>query len=331
MIIDVHAHYTGAPPQVNAYRGAQISRQNRPGRGTLKITDDAARKAISKRLAQMERMGIDRLLFSPRAGGMGHDFGSEIISRNWTEFSNDAVHQATRVSEGKFIPVAQLPQSPGVSPANCIEELERCVLELGFVGCNINPDVSGGQQPFTPSLGSEWWYPLWEKMIELDVPGMIHASSTQNPALHSNGAHYINQDTAAVVELCSSNVFRDFPTLKLVIPHGGGAIPFHFSRYRSLHIEENRPPFEEVVRNLYFDTCLYDEDSLKMLIKRIGADRVVYATEMGGTGKSTNPETGRPFDDIVELIRGIPELGDDEKVQIFEGNAKTLYARADWS
>lgn len=331
MIIDIHAHYTGAPPQVNAYRGMQISRQNRPGRATIKISDDQARNAIQMRLDQMERTGIDYLLFSPRAGGMGHDFGSELISRYWTEWSNDTVDQACRVSEGKFIPVCQLPQSPGVSPANCIEELDRCVTELGFVGCNINPDVSGGAQPFTPSLRSEWWYPLWEKMVELDVPGMIHASSTQNPALHSNGAHYVNQDTAAVVELCNSTVFDDFPTLKLVIPHGGGAIPYQWSRYRSLHIEENRPPFEEVVKNLYFDTCLYDADALELLIKRIGADRILYATEMGGTAKQINPDTGRPFDDIVGLIKGMDGLSEDDMNKILGGNAISVYRRGPWN
>lgn len=328
MIIDVHAHYTGAPLQLNAFRGAQISRQNRPSPSSLKISDDQARAAIQKRLDQMARMGVDHLLFSPRAGGMGHDFGDELISRYWTEFSNDAVHQACQVSEGRFIPVCQLPQSPGISPGSCIEELERCVKDLGFVGCNINPDVSGGLPPFTPSLRTDWWYPLWEKMVELDVPGMIHASSTQNPALHTNGSHYVNVDTAAVVELCNSTVFDDFPTLKLIIPHGGGAIPYQFSRYRSLHIEERRAPFEEVLRNLYFDTCLYDVEALDLLVKRIGPDRVMYATEMGGTGKQINPDTGRPFDDIVGLINGMETLTDADRQKVFEGNAKDVFTRA---
>jgi len=40
--------------------------------------------------------------------------------------------------------VCQLPQSPGVAPANCIPELERCVKEYGFIGCNLNPDPSDG-------------------------------------------------------------------------------------------------------------------------------------------------------------------------------------------
>ena len=75
-----------------------------------------------------------------------------------------------------------------------------------FVACNINPDISGGAQPFTPSVGSEWWYPLWEKMVELDVPGTIHASATLNPAFHVTSSHYICQHHNAGVEILGSLV-----------------------------------------------------------------------------------------------------------------------------
>ena len=86
---------------------------------------------------------------------MGHDFGGELVSRYWTEINNDLLARVCKMFPDKLIPCCQLPQTPGVSPKNCREELERCVKELGFVACNINPDVSGGVTPLTPSLGSE--------------------------------------------------------------------------------------------------------------------------------------------------------------------------------
>jgi len=217
-----------------------------------------------------------------------------------------------------------------VTPANCIGELERCVTQLGFVGCNINPDVSGGVVPFTPSLGDEWWYPLWEKMVALDIPGMIHASSTLNPAMHVNGAHYIAWDLAAVVELCNSHVFDDFPTLKLVIPHGGGSIPFQFGRHRALHVLSGQKPFEEVVRNLYFDLAVYDKASMEMVIQTIGADRVLFATEMFGTAQAIDPKTGKGFDDTADMVRSIEWLSEKDRSLIFEGNAKRVYNKARW-
>lgn len=328
MIIDIHAHYTQAPSKLDAYRGQQITRRNRPTKGQLSLSDDEVSASLLPNLRQMRERGIDHLMFSPRASGMGHDFGDELISRYWTEVNNDLIAQVCGLFPEQFSPVCQLPQTPGVSPGNCVEELERCVKELGFVGCNINPDVSGSIEPFTPGLGSEWWYPLWEKMVDLDVPGMIHASSTLNPALDVNGCHYVNMDTAAVVELCRSRVFQDFPTLKLIIPHGGGSVPYQFSRHRALNINWGAPPFEEQIRHLYFDLAIYDQDSMEMLIRRVGAERVMYSSEMFGTAKCCNTHTGKPFDDTLGLVRAIDWLSDKDRDLILGGNARRVFGRA---
>ena len=328
MIIDVHAHYTSAPPQLDAYRGRQMSELNRPRPGNLKISDEEIERSLQGHFRQMRERGIDKLIFTPRASGMGHEVGSELTSRYWTEANNNLIDRVCKMYPDKLIPGCQLPQSPGVSPKNCLSELERCVNELGFVVCNINPDVSGGGQPFTPSLGSEWWYPLWEKMVELDVPGLIHASSTVNPGLHVNGSHYVNQDSAAVFELCYSRVFQDFPKLKLIIAHGGGALGYQFNRYRSMHVLGNRPPFEEVVKNLYFDLAIYDQDSMEMLIRKVGVDRVMFASEMFGTSQGIDPQTGKCFDDTVPFVKAIESLSDADREAIFEGNARKVFSRA---
>jgi 4-oxalmesaconate hydratase len=330
MIVDVHAHYTQAPPQLDAFRGWQISQQNKPSRRKLAISDEQIATSLEGNLRQMRERRIDRLMFSPRASGMGHDFGNALISRYWSEVNNDLLARACRLFPDQLSPVCQLPQSPGVSPREYVDELDRCVNDLGFVGCNINPDVSGGVAPFTPSLGDEWWYPLWERMVALDVPGMIHASSTLNPAMHVNGSHFIAWDIAAVVELCASRVFEDFPKLKLVIPHGGGAIPFQFSRYRALHALAGQKPFEEVVHNLYFDLAVYDREAMELVIRMIGADRVLFATEMFGTAQAIDPKTNRGFDDTVEMVESINWLPEADRYNIFEGNARRLYSRVKW-
>jgi 4-oxalmesaconate hydratase len=330
MIVDVHAHYTQAPLQLDAYRGRQMSAMNKPVRGSLSISDEALAASLKGNLAQMGDRGITRMMFSPRASGMGHEVGGELVSRYWTEINNDLIARVCAMYPDVFSPVCQLPQTPGIGPANCIPELRRCVEEMGFVACNINPDVSGGMAPLTPSLGDEWWYPLWEAMVALDVPGMIHASSTLHPGQHLNGSHYINWDTAAVVELCNSRVFEDFPALKLIIPHAGGSTPFQLNRQRSLNVLRGKRPFEEMVRHLYFDLAIYDQDSMEMTIRKLGADRVLYATEMFGTAKAVDPLTGRAFDDTVEMVRTIPGLSAEDQALIFHGNARRLYSRVKW-
>lgn len=327
MRIDIHGHYTTAPPQLDAFRGRQITDINKPRKRPVKISDDEITQSLQANFRAMDDRGIDLVLFSPRASGMGHDYGDALTSRYWTEVNNDLISRVCVLFPERFAPVCQLPQSPLASPADWLPELERCVTEMGFVGCNINPDISGGLPPFTPSLADEYWYPLWEKMTELDAPGMIHASSTHNPAFHLNGSHYIAWDYGATIELCASSVFDEFPTLKLIIPHGGGGVPYQFNRHRALHVAQKDRPFEEAIRRLYFDTSLYDQDSLRMLTRKVGPANVMFGTEMFGTAKGIDPLTGRGFDDVAWMIEGDQDLDEAEREAIFSANALTVFPR----
>lgn len=329
MIIDTHAHFTTAPPQLEAFRGRQLAQVNRPSKGKIAIGDDAIREALKPQFRRMAEMGTDKLVFSPRASGMGHEVGGELISRFWTEHCNDLIHRACALYPEKLIPVGQLPQSPGFSPANCAGEIER-IVGMGFVGVNVNPDVAGGGQPFTPSLSDRWWDPLWEKVTEYDLPVLLHATSTVDPRLHLNGSHYTNVDSAAVFDLAWSDIFDRFPTLKIIVPHGGGAMPFNFNRHRSLHVGAGKRPFEEAVRRFYFDTAVYDRDSVEMLIRKVGPDNVLFAAEIVGTAKFVDPVTGKPFDDNRSFVSDIEWLSEADKQKIFEGNARRLYSRADF-
>jgi 4-oxalmesaconate hydratase len=231
MIIDCHGHYTTEPNNLHAFRDRQLSAladsSRRPALANFSITDDEIRHSLEGAQLKIQReRGTDVTIFSPRAGGMAHHVGTEATSREWSRFCNDLIHRVCTLYPKNFVGVCQLPQSPGVAPANCIEELERCVNQLGFIGCNLNPDPSGGYWT-DPPLTDRWWYPLYEKMVELDVPAMVHVSSSCNPNFHHTGAHYINGDTTAFMQFLTSKLFKDFPTLKFIIPHGGGAVPYH--------------------------------------------------------------------------------------------------------
>ena len=327
MIIESHAHLTNAPAQLDAYRGRQIQHAGRPVKGKLAISDEQLAAALRKHIVRMDRLGIQAMILSPLASGMGHEFGDWRTSLYWAQVNNDLIARAVAMHPGRLFGAAQLPQSPGRNPASCIDELDRAVLELGFVGCLINPDVAGGGQPFTPSIGDPWWYPLYERMVELDIPGLLHASSTVNLALHLNGSHYTSVDSAAVFELLWTSVLDDLPGLKLIVPHGGGGVPFHFNRIRSLLLGANKKPLEERIRQFYFDSAVYDRDSMEMLIRKVGPDNVLYAAEPYGTAKNIDPETGAPFDETIDFVRDIDWLADAEKQKVLWGNAKRLYSR----
>jgi 4-oxalmesaconate hydratase len=327
MIIDVHGHYTTAPVALKNWRQEQKD-ANAPISTKLNISDDEIIDTLEKNQLKLQRdRGTDVALFSPTAGGMEHHVGPASVSLQWTQTVNDLVKRVCELRPDSFIPVCQLPQSPGVSPANCIEELERCVNELGFVGCNVNPDPSDGYWT-DPPMTDKWWYPLYEKMVELEVPGMLHVSGSCNPNFHGTGAHYINGDTTFFMQNVLGHLFEDFPTLKWVIPHGGGAVPYHWGRYRGIAADQGRPELDEyLMDNIFFDTCVYHQRGIDLLVDVIGSDNVIFASEMIGAVRGIDKRTGRYFDDTKPYIEAAPGLTDEDKYKIYEGNARKVYPR----
>ena len=327
MIIDCHGHYTTAPQALRTFRALQISTLGRPSKGAVNISDDEIRASLEKgQIRLLDERGIDVMLFSPQASAMGHHFGNAKVSRYWTEVNNELIHRVVKLYPTRFVGVCALPQSPGVPPKECCEELERCVKEFGFVGCNLNPDPSGGYWT-DPPLGDSWWYPLYERLVELDATAMMHASATCSPAFHTTGSHYLNTDATAFMQLLESRVFKDFPTLKIVISHGGGNVPYQAARYRALCLMNKWEPFDEFIRRLYFDTTVYNEAAMRMLVDVVGVDNVMFASEMLGGVNAINPQTCRMFDDNKPYLDGIEWLSDDDKRKIFEGNVRRAYPR----
>ena len=325
MIIDCHGHYTTAPAALGEWRKLQVAGKSPDA---LKISDQEIRDSLEGAQLRIQReRGTDLTFFSPRAGSMEHHVGDARVSAAWSRLCNDLIHRSCSLYPKNFAAVCQLPQSPGVAPANCIPELERCVKELGFIGCNLNPDPSGGWWK-EPPLTDKWWYPLYEKMVELDVPAMVHVSSSCNPAFHFTGAHYINADTTAFMQLIQGDLFKDFPTLRFVIPHGGGAVPYHWGRYRGLAQDMKKPLLKDhLLKNVYFDTCVYHKPGIELLLKVIPAENILFAAEVVGAVRGIDPETGQYFDDTRRYIDAVETVSAADKKKIYEDNVRKVYPR----
>ncbi|MHB1304277.1 MAG: amidohydrolase family protein [Acidiphilium sp.] len=327
MIIDCHGHYTTSPPAHEEWRRRQVA----AGKGAAlapapRFGDDEIRETIVAGQLRIQReRGTDLTIFSPRAAGMAHHDSDAAGNAAWADLCNTLIHRVCTLFPRNFIGVCQLPQAPGTAPANCIAELERCVRDYGFVGCNLNPDPSGGYWT-DPPLTDRWWYPLYEKMVELDVPAMVHVSSSCNPNFHATGAHYLNGDTTAFMQFLTSDLFRDFPTLKFIIPHGGGAVPYHWGRYRGLAQDMGLPPLgEHLLNNVFFDTCVYHLPGTELLAKVIPVDNILFASETLGAVRGIDPETGHGYDDTRRYVDGVPWLTDADRRKIYEGNARRVY------
>jgi 4-oxalmesaconate hydratase len=330
MIIDCHGHYTTAPDGLQTFRQAQIAGLTDaalPAPDGPHVSDDEIRASLENAQLKFTReRGTDLTIFSPRASAMGHHIGTEATSIAWARACNDLIARVCALYPENFVGVAQLPQSPGADLAASIREMERCVNELGFIGVNLNPDPSGGHWTSAP-LTDRFWYPFYEKMVELDVPAMVHVSASCNPNFHATGAHYINADTTAFMQFITSDLFVDFPALRFIIPHGGGAVPYHWGRYRGLAQDLKRPPLEEsVLRNVFFDTCVYHLPGIELLFKVIPADNILFGSEMVGAVRGIDPRTGHNYDDTKRYIDALG-LDDGTREQIFSGNALRVYPR----
>jgi len=334
MIIDCHGHYTTAPKALEDWRNRQIASitdpSQKPKVSELVISDDELSASIANnQLRQMKERGSDVTIFSPRASFMAHHIGDFQVSSTWAAICNELIYRVTKLFPESFIGAAMLPQSPGVDPKTCIPELEKAIKEYGMVAINLNPDPSGGFWK-SPPLTDKSWYPIYEKMVEYDIPAMVHVSTSCNACFHTTGAHYINADTTAVMQLIQGDLFKDFPELRFIIPHGGGAAPYHWGRYRGLAQEMKKPLLSEhLLKNVYFDTCVYHQPGIDLLTKVIPVENILFASEMIGAVKGIDPETGHNYDDTKRYIENTLNLSAGDRAKVYEGNARRVYPRVD--
>lgn len=324
MIIDAHGH-TVAPPQVYEYQAKMIAR--RAPMKPPKLSKELISEYLDGHRRQLEEAGTDVQFISPRPYTMMHSLQSSRMVRRWITFVNDLIAEQCRLAPDTFRGVAGLPQFRDDDPAEVVDELERCIADLGFVGCLLNPDPLEGERPGPPGLGDQFWYPVYEKLCELDVPALIHSASCAAER-ESYSLHFINEESIAVMSLLESQVFEEFPDLKIVVGHGGGAIPYQIGRFRSSSVRQGNTPFEDRLKQLSFDTCVYSREGLELLFKVVGPENCLFGTERPGTGSPVDPDSGRSFDDLKPVIDGIEWLSDEDRHKIFEGNAKELYRLA---
>ena len=333
MIIDVHGHYTTAPPALGEWRGRQVDAVARaaaaPSPAELRISDDELRETIeANQLRLMDERGIDLTVFSPRASFMAHHLGGFDTSATWAAVCNELCARIARLYPQRFAPAVMLPQSPGVDPVTCLPELKRAVEDYGAGAVNLNPDPSGGHWS-APPLTDRSWFPLYEALCEYGLPAMVHVSTSVNPAFHTTGAHYLNADTTVFMQLVEGDLFSDFPELRLVIPHGGGAVPYHWGRFRGLAQALGRPDLgEHVLGNVYFDTCVYHQPGIDLLVEVVPRANVLFASEMVGAVRGIDPSTGHHFDDTRRYLEAAA-LDGDGLAAVFEGNARSVYPRLD--
>jgi 4-oxalmesaconate hydratase len=328
MIIDCHGHVS-APADLWVYKSMLLSHRGEHGKRFPELTDEEILSHTNRKemapcghLDMLDRVGTNYQLLSPRPFQMMHSEKPGFLVDWFTEATNDIIARQCQLLPGRFAPICGLPQVAGEPVEHALAELERCV-RMGFKGCLLNPDPFENSGVAPPPMGDRYWYPLYEKLCELDVPAHIHSAGSRS-ARAPYTLNFLLEETMAVYGLIESDVFKDFPTLKIVCSHGGGAIPYHVGRFRASAIRRGED-FVEKMRHIYYDTVLYSEEALRLLIKTVGADNCLFGAECPGVGSAIDPHTDRTLDDIAPFILGFDWLSQADKDKIMFGNAQKLF------
>jgi 4-oxalmesaconate hydratase len=318
VIIDSHAHFVGGPGLHALWTALEAAGTYGPV-PTIAGLEDGLREGVEKQIRLMDEVGTDIQLTSPRPFVLKHSHRPGRIVHSWAQVYNDAIAFQVAQQSGRVLGVGALPQVAGAPITEVFDELDRVVNDLNFVGVLLDPDPSEGAGT-SPVLGDEYWYPLYERLQAMDVPVLLHSAGCYGRENYSE--HFISEESLAILSVIRAGVFSQFPGLKIVVPHGGGSIPYQIGRWIAhdrTYPEAGREPFEQSLRRFWFDTCLYSASALTLLVETVGADRVLFGTE--------RPGSGAPLDDLKPVIDALPGLSPADRSAIFESNARVVYSR----
>src|SRR5262245_25132091 len=293
MPIDVHAHYV--PRSLVETLEKEGSRfgislvETEPGCPSLrfayglqirpffaKLTEEPA-----ARLAGMARTGIDRQILSVWMDILGYGLPPE-QGASWHRLLNESLSAFCQRYPDRF---SLLASGPLPDAAGAARELEHAVKQLGAVGAVVATNVEG------TNLGELPLDEFWAAAVHLGVPVFLHptqpvpTSRTKRFSLNQI-VQYTFDTTLTVGSLISSGVLDRFPTLTLILSHGGGALPYLIGRFDIMHeradksqgiVAPGKP--SAYLHRLWYDSILHDAQALRYLASRVSVDRIVLGSD----------------------------------------------------
>ena len=294
MAIDVHAHYV--PP-----RALEVLQKEGTRYGIMVVEHEPNCQCLhfdyglecrpffsrlleepARRIENMHRTGIDRQVLSGWTDIFGYGLETE-KGIAWHRLMNESLAGLCHSESAHFSMLASghLPDA-----AAAARELEYAVTQLGAVGavaaCNVE-GVNLGELPLDD---------YWAAAVELGVPVFLHPAQpvptprTKRFALNQV-AQYTFDTTLAVGSLIWSGVLDRFPTLKLILSHGGGTFPQLMGRFDCMHARSNHEATgiaskaapSTYLRRMYYDSILHDPAALRHLASLVNVDRIVIGTD----------------------------------------------------
>lgn len=324
-VLDVHGHVS-VPAASNAYvtlllaSNTVLASPLAGGRGG--VSEEEFRAAAAAHVAYLDDRDVDVQLIGPRPF-MVLGWMRPHLFRAWVRYVNDTIAQQVRFHPDRFLGAALLPiESAAPDTTHVLDELTRCIDELGFVAAYLAPDPAGKRT--TPGVHEPYWYPLYERCEERQIPLVVHGTNTDDARMavvpHNYQLGFVIEQYLATQFFSHSDVFTRFPGLKVVVCHCGGALD-RFMR-TDPHVGQ-----QDLSENLFFDTCAHDIDYLSAAIKQRGVARMLFGTEAPGSGAAPRPagEPGKTGDDLVPVIASLPFLSEKDKLDLFHDNPAKVF------
>ncbi len=287
--IDVHAHLL--VPEVFAQTAPHTLITKLPQ--VPPVSDEMKKKAaaraetvnremadVSGRLAKMDVLGVDVQVLTSSLVHQRTDWADAETALGLDRKVNDRIAQAMRAAPSRFFGLGSVPLH---APKLAVVELERCVGELGLRGVQISTSVGDRE------LGDAELRPFWAKAAELGAVVYIHPAGNPHPRFQRyylwNSIGQSFEEAMAIASLMYDGVLEAFPDLKICMAHGGGYMPYYTGRIDRNYFEKaptrlhmSKPPID-YLRGLYYDSCVYDPATLRFLVEKVGADRIVLGSD----------------------------------------------------
>ena len=314
MTVDMHAHSQVSEVWPLIEGRPELNGKNPFAQGPLKPVED-----LPARLAEMDRMGIDMQVLSLSVGQYffwaERDLADRIV-----RLQNEKLTDVSAAHPDRFVPLGAVAlQFPDLAA----EQLEHAVRTLGHRGCMVTASVDGGE------LSDPRFHPFWAKAEELDAVVFIHPRGFPEAESRLAGKGFLAniignplETTVALAHLIYEGTMDRFPGLKIVAAHGGGYLPSYIGRFDHGHnsddrggrgAEDKKP--SEYLRQIYFDTLVYNTGNLGHLIGECGIGQLVLGTDHPFGMTNVNP--------IAHLL-SVPGLSEDDIEAVLGGNLTRL-------
>ncbi len=270
------------------------------------------------RIDEMDKMGVDIQVLSASLVHQCTYWAEPDESLRLERMLNERVAEMVATNPKRLIGLGTVPLH---APELAAKEAARCLTELKLRGLNISTRAREME------IGDRRLWPFWETAAANNAIIYIHPAGNPDPRFQKhflwNSVGQNFEESMAIASLIYEGVLEAFPDLKICISHGGGYMPLCMGRISRNYLEKpttranmKKSP-DEYLRQLYYDSCVYDHDVLRHLVEKVGASQVILGSDYPvGEWKP------------IEFVRNTPGISDADKDKIIGLNAAKMFGVA---